>query len=78
MHDWFDTSKYLKTLNLPLEYGVNKKIIGKIKDGIFDGFVKEFIAIAPTAYGFTQFKHDGSINETKKLKVLINVLLIKL
>ena len=32
IHDWFDTSQYLKTLNLLLEYGVSKKLIGKIKD----------------------------------------------
>ena len=39
IHNWFDTSKYLKTLNLPLEYGANKKIIGKMKDELFDGFI---------------------------------------
>ena len=63
IHNWFDTSKYLKQLNLPLEYGVNKKIIGKFKDKIFDGFIKEFIAIVPKVYGFKQFKHDNTINE---------------
>ena len=68
IHDWFDTSKYLKSLNLPLEYGINKKIIGKMKDELFDGFMKEFIAIAPKVYGFTQFKYDGSISEFKKAK----------
>ena len=68
IHNWFDTSKYLKSLNLPLEYGVNKKIIGKFKDEIFDGFIKEFIATAPKVYGFTQYKHDGTIIETKKAK----------
>ena len=61
IHDWFDTSKYLKLMNLPLEYGVNKTIIGKMKDELFDGFMKEFIAIGPKVYGFTQFKLDGSI-----------------
>ena len=61
IHDWFDTSKYLKLMNLPLEYGVNKKIIGKMKDELFDGFLKEFIAIGPKVYGFTQFKLDGSV-----------------
>ena len=61
IHDWFDTSKYLKLMNLPLEYGVNKKIIGKMKDELFDGFMKEFIVIGPKVYGFTQFKLDGSI-----------------
>ena len=68
VHDWFDTSKYLKSLNLPLEYGVNKKIICKMKDEIFDGFIKEFIAIAPKVYGLTQLKHDASINQTNKAK----------
>ena len=32
------------------------------------GFFKEFIAIAPKVYGFTQYKNDGTINETKKAK----------
>ena len=32
IHDWYDTSKYLKLLNLPLEYGVNKKKKSKMKD----------------------------------------------
>ena len=68
IHDWFDTSKYLKSLNLPLEYGVHKKIIGKMKDELFDGFMKEFIAIAPKVYGLIQYKNDGTINETKKAK----------
>ena len=68
IHNWFDTSKYLKALDLPLEDGVNKKIIGKFKDEIFDGFIKEFIAIAPKLYGFTGIKYDGTINETKKVK----------
>ena len=44
IHDWLDTSKYLKLLDLPLEYGVNKKIIGKMKDELSDGFMKEFTA----------------------------------
>ena len=39
-----------------------------MKVGIFDGFIKEFIAIAPKVYGFTQFKDHGLINETKKAK----------
>ena len=68
IHEWFDTSKYLKSLNLPLEYNVNKKIIGKMKDELFDGFMKEFIAIAPKVYGFTRFKQDGTISEFKKAK----------
>ena len=68
IHDWYDTFKYLRLLNLPLKYGVDKKIIGKIKDELFDGFMKEFIAIGPKLYGFTKFKYDGSMNEIKKAK----------
>ena len=68
IHDWYDTSKYFKSLNLPLQYRVNKKKKGKMKDELFDGFMKEFIAIGPKVYGFTQFKYDGSMNETKKAK----------
>ena len=68
IHGWFDTSKYLKQLNLSLEYGVNKKIIGKMKDELLDGFMKEFTAIAPKVYGFKQFKYDNTINEFKRVK----------
>ena len=39
-----------------------------MKDELFDGFMKDFIAIAPKIYGFRQFKYDGSINEFKKAK----------
>ena len=39
-----------------------------MKDELFDGFMKDFIAIAPKVYGFTQFEYDGSINEAKKVK----------
>ena len=63
IHDWYDTSKYLKLLNLPLEYGANKKKIGNMKDEWFDGFMKEFIAIEPKVYGFSQFKYDGSMKQ---------------
>ena len=63
IHDWYDTSKYLKLLNLPLEYGVNKKKISKMKDEWFDRFMKEFITIGPKVYGFSQFKYDGSMKQ---------------
>ena len=32
VHEWFDASKYDKSLNRPIKYGVNKKIIAKFKD----------------------------------------------
>ena len=63
IHDWYDTSKYLKLLNLPLEYGVNKRKISKMKDEWFDRFMKEFITIGPKVYGFSQFKYDGSMKQ---------------
>ena len=39
-----------------------------MKDELFDGFMKDFIAIGPKVYGFTQLKYDGSMNERKKVK----------
>ena len=39
-----------------------------MKDELFDGYMKEFIAIGLKVYGFTQVKYDGSMNETKKAK----------
>ena len=39
-----------------------------MKDELYDGFMKELIAIAPKIYGYKQYKYDGSINEFKNAK----------
>ena len=70
VHDWLDTSKYLKSLNLLLEYGVNKKIIVKIKDELYDGFMKEFIA----KDNFDFFFLKGSNRKNEFLEFLLEQL----
>ena len=67
VHEWFDTSKYDKNLNRPIEHNVNKKVIGKFKDQLNGMIMTEFIAIRPKVYGFRCLK-DNVINEEKKCK----------
>ena len=54
LEDWFDTSNYDKNMLLPDEYrenaDVNKKVIGKMKNKIVNGHMKEFIAFSPKVY----------------------------
>ena len=58
--EWFDTSKYSKDMVLPEEYrqnaSVNKKVIGKMKDELHKGYMREFIALSPKLYAYEQVK----------------------
>ena len=67
VHEWFDTSKYDKTLNRLIEHNVNKKVIGKVKDELNGMIMTDFFAIRPKVYGFRYLK-DNVINEEKKCK----------
>ena len=64
---WFDTSKYDKNDNRPLEIGKNKKIIGKFKDELNGKIITEFIALRAKTYAYTQLNED-KIEEHKKVK----------
>ena len=64
---WFDTSKYDKNDNRPLEIGKNKKIIGKFKDELNGKLITEFIALRAKTYAYTQLNED-KIEEHKKAK----------
>ena len=64
---WFDTSKYDKNDNRPLEIGKNKKIIGKFKDELNGKIITEFIALRAKTYAYTQLNED-KIEEHKKAK----------
>ena len=72
LEDWFDTSNYDKNMLLPDEYrenaDVNKKLIGKMKNKIGNGHMKEFIAFSPKVYASKQYIIDGSIKENKKAR----------
>ena len=72
LEDWFDTSNYDKNMLLPDEYrenaDVNKKVIGKMKNEICNGHMKEFIALSPKLYASKQYIIDGLIKENKKAR----------
>ena len=79
LKDWFDTSKYSKDMVLPEEYAktasVNKKVIGKMKDELDKGYIREFIALSPKVHAYEQVKVDKTLSVEKKLEVLVTQLL---
>ena len=60
----FDTSGYSKTDFRPLPIGLNKKVIGCMKDELGGKIMTEFVALRPKLYSYK--KLDGS--EDKKCK----------
>ena len=70
MKEWFDTSKYSKDMVLPEKCrqnaNVNKKVIGKMKDELHKGYMREFIALSPKVYPYEQVKVDKTVSEDKK------------
>ena len=60
----FDTSGYSKTDFRPLPIGLNKKVIGLMKDELRGKIMTEFVALRPKLYSYK--KLDGS--EDKKCK----------
>ena len=46
----FDTSSY--TFDRPLPTGVNKKVIGLMKDELGSDIITEFVALRPKAYSY--------------------------
>ena len=66
LKEWFDTN-YDKNMVLPDEYidnaSVNKKVIGRMKNEIGKGHMKEFIALSPKVYASKQYVIDETIKE---------------
>ena len=60
----FDTSGYSKTDFRPLPIGLNKKVIGLMKDELGGKIMTEFVALRPKLYSYREL--DGS--EDKKYK----------
>ena len=58
----FDTSNY--THDRPLPMGVNKKVLGLMKDELGGGIITEFVALRPKAYSY---KTEDNV-ELKKAK----------
>ena len=68
VNQWFDTSNY--TFDRPLPTGINKKVIGLMKDELGGDIITEFVALRPKAYSYI----TNYFIEMKKAKVLKNVL----
>ena len=72
LKEWFDTSNFDKNMVLPDEYrdnaSVNKRVIGKLKNEIGNGHMKEFVAISPKVYASKQYVIDRTIKEDKKAR----------
>ena len=57
---------------LPEEYvknaNVNKKVIGKMKDELHKGYMREFIALSSKVYAYEQVNVDKTVSEEKKAR----------
>ena len=58
----FDTFNYIHDMPLPI--GVNKKVLGLMKDELGGGIITEFVALRPKAYSY---KTEDNV-ELKKAK----------
>ena len=66
--DRFDTSNYPKSLNRPLPIGLNKKVIGLMKDEMGGKIITEFVALRPKLYAYKAQTSEFSELEDKKCK----------
>ena len=69
----FDTSGYASDRRRPLKIGLNKKVIGLIKDELGGTIMTDFIVLRPKLYSYKVL--DGA--ENKSVKELRNVSLRK-
>ena len=67
----FDTSAYDKVDNRPLSIGLNKKVIGLMKDELGGKIMKEFVALRAKTYAYKQIsgKEDKKCKGVKKCVV---------
>ena len=65
----FDTSNCI--YDRPLPIGVNKKVIGLMKDELGSGVITEFVVLRPKAYSYitNDFTELKKAKETKKCVV---------
>ena len=64
----FDTSNYSKDTNRPITTGVNKKVLGMMKDELGDNEMIESVNVCAKLYPYTEQTPSGKINECKKAK----------
>ena len=66
--DRFDTSNYSKKDAKPLPIGLNKKVIGVMKDEMGGKIITEFVALRPKLYAYKAQTSEFSELEDKKCK----------
>ena len=59
VHARFDTSNYSKKDNCPFPIGVNKKVIGMMKDKLVGKIMTEFIGLRPKLYAYKTYNGGG-------------------
>ena len=66
----FDTSNYDADDKRPLKIGVNKKVIGLMKDELGGKIITEFIALRPKMYAYKIFngKERKEIKRNKEMR----------
>ena len=64
----FDTSNYSKDTNRPITIGVNKKVLGMMKDELGDNEMIESVNVCAKLYSYTEQTPSGEIIECKKAK----------
>ena len=68
VNEQFDTSGYSKNTNRPIATGVNKKLLGMMKDELGDNEIIESVNVCAKLYSYTSQTPRGKILETKKAK----------
>ena len=59
VHARFDMSNYDKKDNRPLSIGVNKKVIGMMKDELGGKIMTKFVALRPKLYAYKTYTNGG-------------------
>ena len=68
VNEKFDTSSYSKNTNRPITVGVNKKVLGMMKDELGDNEMIESVNVCAKLYSYTKQDLNGNIIECKKAK----------
>ena len=63
---WFDTSNYSKDNDIPLQKGINKKVLGKFKDELAAKIMSELCILRAKCYAYKL--DDDDDDEEKKAK----------
>ena len=64
---WFDTSNYTAKLPRPLPIGVNKKVLGMMKDELGGEIISEFCCLKAKTYAY-KLDNDAEFKKAKGTK----------